>query len=133
MFAKLQMILPRLRDDDYKTVIQEIVRHIINKNTEQEIKESLDRYYFSLIEPLNYIKDEKVGDTNEYTDEQLKELVKKDYEAFENIKNRDFVRNAPKNIKDKFDEFIDNVFDYENVMMGICLQKTKKFEEQINR
>jgi hypothetical protein len=134
MSQKLVQVLPPplFTYNNSDNPLVEILRNILNKNTQEEVVKSLDKYYPEAIKPFIDIKISQIGDINNYTYENFEELIENDYKAFEKIKDSEFVKDKSIDIKEKFSEIIDNIFDYENVMVGIYIQKTKKFEEQIN-
>lgn len=117
---------PQLQDSGLSNIISDI----INNNTYEEIVDSLNNYYSSSIHLLNDLINSQIGHVDKFDAKAIEELIEKDYNAYEEIKTHVNIRTKPIDIKRKLTELIDNLFDYENIMTGIFIHKTKNYEEQ---
>jgi hypothetical protein len=112
---------------DSTKLFSDLINDILDKNTYDEIKSSLNKHTES-IQTLNDFVNNQIGDTDK---ESIEKLVKFDFKGYKKIKEHISIHTS-QDIAQKFIVLIDNLFDYENVVAGIYIHKSEEFEKQIN-
>jgi len=131
-----QFLLPPINEinnsSEKSDALKDFIHILLEKNNREEIIDYLDKNHIEFYQLLEELVDDKI--TNMSNKESLKERIIKEYNEFENLKKMIYVKKGkPEDIKEKFIELIDNLFDYENVMTGIYLYKSKNFDERIEK
>ncbi|HXT84934.1 MAG TPA: hypothetical protein VN704_11510 [Verrucomicrobiae bacterium] len=123
--------LLNINNQDQFNNLYNIIYSITKNDTEEDILNSLNKYYLKAHEQLKELIHNQLEHNKKSDEIYVKQVVENDYSSYKMLK---FIFNIGTNsieLREKFSELTENLFDYENVMTGIYLYKPEKFDEKI--
>lgn len=112
------------------TLLQ-IINILLNKNHQDEMANILNMYYEDYNTSLKKMTDDKINQLDEPNKDNIINVIQNEYKIFEQMKNSVEIKKDNSEDMKKFKELVDNLFDYQNVIAGVYINKTEKFEEKI--